>query len=108
MKDAFKITALALVVLIVLIGLGWLLTANELALRSVFSPRQEVVRREVFEQTKAYNQGYIQELQNMQAQYITATSEQRSGLRTIILHRAADYPADKLPPDLRAFIEEIK
>ena len=97
-----------LAVLVVVIGLGWVLTANDLAMRSVFAPKQEAVRREVFEQSKAYNQGMVQELQNMQFAYIKAGAEERVALRPIILHRAADYPADKMPYDLRNFIQTLK
>lgn len=92
----------------VAIGLSWALAYNDLAFQSFFAPRQENVRRHVFEETKSYNQGMVQELENLQAQYITATPEQKAGLRAIILHRAADYPADRLPPDLRSFIDGLR
>ncbi len=93
---------------ILLIGLGWFLTANDLLMANFFAPKQEAVRRKVFEQSKAYNQGMIQELQNMQFEYVKAKPEQQAALRSIILHRAADYPADSMPADLYAFIQEMK
>jgi hypothetical protein len=88
--------------------LGWIFTGNSLLMNKFFSPKQEQVRREVFEETKSYNQGMIQELQNMQFEYIKAKPEQQAALRSIILHRSADYPTDKMPIDLYNFIQELK
>lgn len=91
-----------------LIALGWALTGNSLYMQQFFAPKFEQARRDTFEQSKAYNQGMIQELQNMQFEYIKATPEQQKSLRSIILHRAADYPADNMPADLYSFIEGLK
>lgn len=93
---------------ILILALVWVVAGNSLLLNKFFAPKQEQVRREVFEQSKAYNQGMVQELQNMQFEYIKATPDQQKALRSIILHRAADYPADKMPADLYAFIEGLK
>lgn len=49
-----------------------------------------------------------QELQNMQFEYVKATPSQKEALATIILHRAADYDVDKLPADLRSFIQSLR
>jgi hypothetical protein len=77
-------------------------------LTSYFSPKYEQVRRETFEQSKAYNQGVIQELQNMQFQYAQAEPEHRAALASIILRRAADYDDGKLPADLGVFIRQLR
>ena len=91
-----------------LLGVIWIAQGNAFFLYKVFAPRMEQVRREVFEQSKAYNQGMIQELQNMQFEYAKASPEHKTALASIIVHRAADYNQDQLPPDLRAFIQELK
>ena len=90
-----------------LLATGWLLTGNDLAMQSFFAPKFEQVRRNTFEQSKAYNQGVIQELQNMQFQYVQADKEHKGALASIIKHRAADYPKDQMPSDLRNFIESL-
>ena len=61
-----KIVGICVLAIILLLGLGWLVTGNDFFLFKVFAPKYEQVRRETFEQSKAYNQGMIQELQNMQ------------------------------------------
>ncbi len=89
-------------------ALVWIGQGNDFFLYKVFAPAYEQVRRETFEQTKSYNQGMIQELQNMQFEYAKAAPEQKDALASIILHRAADYDMDKLPPDLRQFVQQLR
>ena len=94
--------------LVAVIGLTWIVQGSDFILYKFWAPKQEAVRREVFEQTKSYNQGMIQELQNMQFEYVKADKTQQAALRSIILHRAADFPEDKMPSDLRSFISNLR
>ena len=89
-------------------GLAWCGRANGLFMEKTFAPKEEAVRRTTFEESKAYNQGMVQELQNMQFEYIKADKDQKLALRSIILHRTADYDMDRMPPDLRSFVEQLK
>lgn len=95
-------------VLIILIVGGFLVQGSDFIGYRFFAPRREAVRRQVFEESKAYNQGMIQELQDMHFQYVQATPDQQLALRSIILHRVVDYPDDRLPPDLRSFIAQLR
>ena len=106
-KTVVGVTLLAVVLLF---GLGWLIQGNNFFLYQVFAPKYEQIRRDTFEQSKAYNQGMIQELQNMQFEYVKATPDQQAALRSIILHRAADFDVSQpeVPPDLRRFIEGLR
>lgn len=88
--------------------LAFFFQGTDFFLYKVFAPRYEGVRRETFEQSKAYQQGMIQELENMQFEYLQATPPQQEGLRSIILHRVADFPDEELPPHLRSFIEQLR
>jgi hypothetical protein len=74
----------------------------------VFAPRYEQVRRETFEQSKAYNQGLAQELSAMQIEYVKANADQKQALASVILHRTADFDENKLPPHLREFISGLR
>ena len=94
--------------LVVVFGIGWIVQGNDFFMYKFFAPKYEQVRRETFEQTKSYNQGMIQELQNMQFEYIKADPEHQKALASLILHRAADYPEDKMPADVRDFIHGLK
>jgi len=97
-----------LLAIILLIVLGWGLVVNDFFMTKTFAPKYEQVRREVFEQSKAYNQGMIQELQNMQFEYIKADDNHKQALASIILHRAADFDENKLPYDLKQFIQNLR
>lgn len=103
-------SVVGVMVLLVVVGggLAWIVQGNDFFLYKTFAPARENVRREVFENTKSYNQGMVQELQNMQFEYVKADKEHQAALASIILHRAADFPEDKLPEDLRVFIQELK
>ena len=105
-----KIIVTVFVCFIAIIALGWIAQGNDFLLFKFFAPRQEAVRREVFEQSKAYNQGMVQELQNMQFEYIKADEAHKAALASVILHRAADFNMSdsRVPSDLRQFVAELK
>ena len=86
---------------------AWLVAGNGLALMAVFSPAYEEVRRETFEQSKAYRDGKVQELRSLQFEYVKAAPEHKAGLAQIIKHKAAGVPADVLPADLHAFLNTL-
>lgn len=105
---AGSVIGVVVLVVVVMLGLGWVAQGNDFFMYKVFAPKYEQVRRETFEQTKSYNQGMIQELQNMQFEYVKANDQQKDALASVILRRAADYDTDKMPPDLRSFIAKLK
>lgn len=100
--------ALSVVSIVGVLALIWVFVGNDFMLYKVFAPKQEAVRREVFEQSKAYNQGMIQELQNMQFEYAKATKAQQDAMASIILHRVADFDRTKLPSDLLSFVIKLE
>jgi hypothetical protein len=93
---------------ILILGLTWVFQGNQFFLYKYFGIRTENVRREIFEQSKAYNQGMIQELENMQLEYIKAPPEGKKAMASIILHRASEFDQDRLPYDLKVFIAQLK
>ncbi|MCX6808427.1 MAG: hypothetical protein NTW50_02050 [Candidatus Berkelbacteria bacterium] len=108
MKETMQAIGACLGILALILALAWILQGNDFFLYKAFAPKYEQVRRETFEQTRSYNHGMIQELQNMQYQYIQADKSHKEALASIILHRSADYPEDKMPADLRDFIRGLK
>lgn len=105
MKDLFKITLFTILFIMVV---TWFVQGNSFFLYKVFAPQMEQTRREVFEQTKSYNQGMVQELRNMQFEYIKASPEHKAALASVILHRVSEYDENKLPSDLKSFIYQLK
>ena len=95
--------------LVGLIALIWVIQGNDFFLYKTFAPKYEEVRRETFEETKSYTQGTIQELQQLQLDYVKAgNQEEKDALASVILRRTADFDDSKLPDDLAAFVREIK
>jgi len=94
--------------LALVITLGWVFTANDLALNKVFMPAQEQVRHDTFKQSQAYRDGMVTELENMQMEYVQADAAHKPALAAIILHRAASVNRADLTPELRSFLQEIQ
>ena len=106
-----KIIGFAVLLVVVVISLAWLLQGSNFFMYKFFAPKQEAVRRQVFENSRAFNQGMVQELQNMQFDYTKEKdANARAALASIILHRASGYNLDDLivPADLRSFITDLK
>ena len=96
-----------LVVLLGALGLGgrWV----NLKVEGWFAPREADVQREVFENTKAYNEGKEQELLKTWKEYQTTKDEDtRAALRAYVTHAFADYPIDRLDPELQKFVRECR
>lgn len=103
-----KAFGISILVVLVLFALGWALMGNDLAMSKVFAPAQEQVRRETFEQSKAYRDGMVQELRAMQFEYLKADDDaHRAGMAAIIKHKIAGFPEDAIPSDLQKFIKEL-
>ncbi|MBP1764147.1 MAG: hypothetical protein H6Q65_1205 [Firmicutes bacterium] len=108
MKDIINSILAIVLVVAVLLGITWVIQGNAFFLYKVFAPATEQVRRETFEESKAYNQGVAQDISNFQQQYAQATDNQKDALASIIIHRYADYDLSKLQPDQRSFIEKLR
>ena len=85
----------------------WGVTYHDLLFTAFFAPKFENVRRNTFEQSKSFRTGAIQELQNMQFEYIKADPAHKAALADIIRHRAAEVPEDAMPADLQSFISNL-
>lgn len=94
--------------LLFILGIGWVAQGNEFFLAKVFSPRMEQVRRETFEQSKAYNQGMAQELVAAQLDYAKATPTEKIAIGSVLLHRYADFDISRLPLDQRTFLDAVR
>lgn len=103
MKDI----AIGVLALVAVIALGWVLTGNSLAMQKVFAPAREQVRRETFEESKAYRDGVVQEIRAMQFEYLKADDAHKAAMGAVIRHKLAGFPADALPPDLQQFVVEL-
>jgi cytochrome c biogenesis factor len=84
---------------------------NELEIFGIkfWGVRKENVKREVFEQTQSYVQGKIQELTKYRLEYNKAKDEdEREYYRETAITSMANVDENKLPADLRQFLNELK
>ena len=74
---------------------------------SFIGPKRENVRRQIFEQTKSYNQGQQQELSRLYVEYQRAKDPtDKKAIAGLVRHQFADYNTDLLNNDLRAFVSQ--
>lgn len=108
MKMFFTCAGGLISLIIVILGLIWIVQGNEFFLYKFFGIKTENVRREIFEQSRAFNEGMVQEIQNMQFEYVKASPSQKEALASIILHRTADVDLTKFPPDTASFVRQLR
>lgn len=73
------------------------------------APQKENARREVFEQTKSYNEGKTQQLAKYKIEYDLATNDdEKEAIAAGIRGMFADYDAEKLPHGLNMFLVQIR
>ena len=103
----FVVVAFAIVLIAAIGAVSWIARTGALAQNAVLAPMEEQVRRNTFEQSKAYRDGVVQELRSMQFQYFQAKPEHQAGLASVIRHTSAGLPADDIPADLQQFIRTL-
>ena len=108
MKETFKDIATTVATVAVAGVVIWGLTYQVLVYTGYFAPKFENVRRKTFENSKSFRDGSIQELENMQFEYLRSDAEHKLALKSLIIHRAATVPQDALPQDLYNFIQSLK
>lgn len=104
MRDVLTFVGVFLVCVVVAFMFGLV----DLGFTGFFAPKYEQVRRNTFEQSKAYRQGTIQELQRMRFEYVKADQAHKDAMASVILHMAADFDQSAIPTDLWQFLNELK
>lgn len=76
-------------------------------LSSFFGPLNADLDNKIFHNTAAYTDGMVRDLENLKMQYESGNDTQKAMLKATILHRFSIYPKNKLPYDLRQFLETL-
>ena len=91
---------LAAVLLLPFVALGY---------TKFFAPQYEQVRREIYEESKAYNQGKVEHLGRLCRSMRLAKNEgHRSVTAAAIRTEAVTYDQSRLPNDLRDCVQEAQ
>ncbi len=90
-----------------ILALAFGLNLFGLAQYSFFAPRIEQVRRNVFEQSQAYNEGMQRDMEEFMLDYMapTAAPGQKAAICAVARHRIEGYPnVDFLTSDVRSWL----
>ena len=108
MSDLVKGFGIVLIVVILLVIIGFVVDAMVLDWTSYIGPKRENIRREIYEETKSYNEGKEQDLVRYRLQYLQAdTEDKKAALASTIRMMFADYDYEKLNPELQEFLKSI-
>jgi len=88
-------------VAIVATGVG--ITEFGYRMRQHYGPLNEEVRRDTFEQSRAFNEGTQRDIENLRLEWMKATPEQKIGIRAIALHRIYGLPDRAKTADIIEF-----
>lgn len=90
----------ALLFILELAGVGW---------TRFFQPLKQNVQREVFEETKSYTHGKIQDLGKYYREYQSASVDEKTALRSVVRTRFAEFNENNINNDeLRSFLIEMR
>jgi hypothetical protein len=105
MKKEINILVIIIIAIIFII-IGASLGSFELY--KYFSPQYTEVDRKVFENSKAYVEGNIRDVENLRLEYIKADITGKEALRSTIQHRLSTFPEKELTPELYQFKKELE
>lgn len=104
--NVMKAILIFILVIVVFLALDY----SGLLWSGVILRKRAEIHRDVFEETRSFNEGMAQELARYKYQYNTASSEtERTAIASIIRHRFAEYDATEMRDSgLRQFMIEIR
>ena len=74
-----------------------------------FGPRQENIRRNIFENTQSYVHGKTQDLSKYYAEYTEADAEGKESIKALIVMQFADFDeSDIRSARLRSFLVQMR
>ncbi len=99
---------IAIAVLIVPIVLIIYLGSIELFTMKFFGVKKENIRREIFKETRSYNEGKIQQLGKYRFEYLQSDPESKQIIASTVRHSFADFNCEELPIELKQFLRKIR
>lgn len=105
MKSVFVWIAIGVGCLVSIFGLNYFGYMNI----AFFAPKIEAVRRDVMIESRAYSEATVRELYRLHRQYNASDDEVvRMTIVAAARHEFSIFPEDRLPPDLRVWMQQIR
>jgi hypothetical protein len=90
--------------LVVCLALDWIFAGENFVLYRFFAPREEAVRRQVYEQTKSFQDGSKRRLGDLCSQEEKADEGHKPMINDIIVHEFASWDLEQIPDYLRSCV----
>lgn len=104
-----KAVGLGIVAIVVLLIIAFGLTHLSLQWQRYFSPMFQNVEREVFEETRSYSHGKVQDLAKYFEEYNLAGDDGKEAVTTVVKVRFAEFNVDKIHSyKLKQFLINIR
>ena len=104
-----KFILMSITGLILILALSWSLGLYDLAWKRFFLPKQENIKRQVFEETQSYVHGKVQDLAKYKLEYEQSTGDEQEAIRQIIIFRFAEFDETKIKStNLRNFLIQTR
>jgi hypothetical protein len=103
-----KIVVFVIAAIVLLGSLAFGTTWLGIEWHGFFGPKRQNVEREIFEQTRSYVHGKIQDLTRYRLQYLQAdTDSERAAIRSTVRMQFAEFDVEQLPhQELKDFWKE--
>jgi len=109
MKDGFKVFGGVVVGLFVILLVGVGIKFFALGWEKFWAPKEQSIKRQVFEETKSYVHGKIQDLSRYYEQYQKGDSKEKEAIKSVIRMQFSDFDATKINNyKLRRFLETVR
>lgn len=93
---------------VLLLAIGWVLSANSILMKKFLGVFYEDINREIFEETKSYNEGKIQQLAKYRLEYLKSDVTNKEAIQSTIQTMFADFDKDHLPLELKSFLTQMR
>lgn len=106
--EALKWIGVIVLVIALIVGTAFGVPFLRLQIMRMYGTELESVKTDIYRENKSYVEGTIRDLRELQVDYAKADDSQKETLSGLILHRANELDWDRLPSDVRRFLNELK
>lgn len=105
--DVLKFVGGLVLCVALIVGAAFGIPALRLQVMRLYGTELESVKTDIYRENKSYVEGTVRDLRELQVDYVKANESQREALASLILHRANELDWDRLPSDVREFLEGL-
>ena len=108
MKETFALFGAIILIFALVLGVAFGAPYLRLQVLRMYGTELESVKTDIYRENKSYVEGTVRDLRELQVDYQTADASQKEAVASLILHRANELDWDRLPSDVRQFLNELR